>query len=976
MSQQHLDLKELLAIDGGIRYIIHRYPDASESENNRKRKFKVRPEKTASAALKRMEDGTYIVTDFGNDSKGRNAVQVCMLEDNVDFITALRTVAGFYGYAGQKPVEPRAEYNAWPARPDENEGLMTFAYRDFEIHDLRWIFSENAWKALGHDDDERRKQAIAKCTYYHLKCLQSYTYTKDGRTQEFGSNEQFPIFLWDEGDWKKLYKPRAEKKHRFHSYGKKPEHFIHGLSQAQKKYAELQASADADSFDDNGNVMKQKREKKLNEVVLCTGGSDALNVAALGYQVIWLNSETAELQPADYKAFAKLADKVYNLPDIDTTGKRAAHELAMQFLDLRTIFLPESLRSRQDIRGNPCKDVRDYLRFHRKYEFDELMRVALPYQFWDEELAMDKKTGEVLLKFGKPLYRFVFNNVHAYNFLFKNGFARFQSPKEKEGYIYVRVEGNIVRQIQANEVKNFIHGFLENRMMATDLRNTMYRSPQLSENSLSNLGVFEGDFKAYGPDFQYLFFKKCAWRVTAEGITEEKPGSIDKYIWDHKVIEHKVSVLPDMFRVTKLEPTEIGAAPLWDIDVLNNDCMFFRFLIQTCRTHWRTELEYRLNIWQLSKKERDEYQEKHLMSDEDMATLMAYQHKDAQDAYREKFRFSIDGDLLTDEERAEQKQHLVNRLFSIGYALHRYKNPARPWAVFAMDAKLSEEGESHGGAGKGLVAKALYKLAKKVQLDGRNPKLTENPHVFENVDADTDLIHIEDANEYLNFGFFFAPLTSAMTINPKQKRSFELGFEDSPKFWFDTNFGDRMTDPSSLRRKLYTVFGDYYHENSGDYRETRTPNDDFGRSLFTDFDETDWNRFYNFMAQCLKFYLCCEDKIMPPMGNVSKRNLMSAMGDHFRDWADVYFAPESGRIDMLIPKEEAMEDLIRFTKLKTFTAQRFTKSLKAWAKFNGYELNPTELLNSQGRIVRKVDGHSKEMVYVRTPDREINEVRI
>lgn len=966
MQHQGIDLKQLLAIDGGIRYIIHRYPDASESERNPRRKFRVRPEKTASASLKRLEDGTWIVTDFGSDSKGRNAVQVAMLEDNVDFVTALRTVAAFYGFEGAKPVEPRADYNSWPAKPDEAEGQMTFEYREFQMHDLRTIFSDNAWKALGKDDEARKAAAVQKCTYYHLKCLASYAHTSKGVTHQFSSNELFPIFLWDEGDWKKIYKPRAEKKFRFQSYGKKPEHFIHGLEQARQRYAELQAQADADvSEEDNP---KKAKDKKLPEVILVTGGSDALNVAALGYLVIWLNSETAELRPQDYRDLLRIAEKVYNLPDIDATGRKVAHSLAMQYLEIRTILLPDALRERVDVRGNPCKDVRDYLRYYRKFEFDELLRIALPYQFWDEEMSRDKD-GNIKYKFGKPLYQYVFNNVHAYNFLYRNGFARFSSLKEKEGYIYVRVENNVVRQIQANEVKNFIHGFLEQRHLPTDLRNTMYRSPQLSESSLSNLSVFEGDFRTYGPDFQYLFFEKSAWRITGAGIEEEKPGSIEKHIWEHKVVQHRPTLLPDMFRIEKDEAGD------WTIDVLDNSCMFFRFLIQTCRVHWRTELEERLNIWQMDARARREYSISHAFSDDDMATLMQYQDKAVQEAYLKKNRFAIDGQLLTGEEVAEQKRHLVNRIFSIGYILHRYKNPAKPWAVFAMDAKLSEEGESHGGAGKGLVAKALYKLLSKVQLDGRNQKLTENPHVFENVDADTDMVHIEDCNEYLNFGFFFAPLTSSMTINPKQKRSFELGFEDSPKFWFDTNFGDRMTDPSSLRRKLYTVFGDYYHENNGDYRETRTPGDDFGRSLFTDWDDDDWNRFYNFMAQCLRFYLSTDEKISPPMGNVSKRNLMSEMGDHFRNWADVYFAPESDRTDRLVIKKEAMDDLMNFTKLKTFTAQRFMRSLKAWSKYNGYELNPKELLNTQGRIVRKVNGASEEMVYVRTPGKDINDLR-
>ena len=969
MHHSNIDLKQLLGIDGGIRYLIHRYPDALQSENNPKRKFSIRPEKTASASLKKLDDGTYIVTDFGADSKARNAVQIGMLEDNVDFVTALRNVAAFYNFAGAKAVEPRADYNTWPAKPDEAEGAMTFEYRDFELHDLRTIFSEHAWNALGRDDEARKAAAIQKCTYYHLKCLQSYTSTSKGQTHQFGSNELFPIFVWDEGDWKKIYKPRAEKKYRFQSYGKKPEYFIHGLEQARKYRAEVQATADAKAKQANpDDPTAAAKDTKLPELIICTGGSDALNVAALSYSVVWLNSETADVRPEDWKELSRLAEKVYNLPDIDQTGLKAAHKLAMQYLEIRTIFLPESLRTRTDLRGNPCKDIRDYLRHHRKFEFNELMKIALPYQFWEEEISRDKD-GNPRYKFGKPLYQFVFNNVHAYNFLFRNGYARFTSQKEKEGYIYVRVENNIVKQIQANEVKAFIHNFLENRRMATDLRNTMYRTPQLSENSLSNLSVFSCDFKTYGPDFQYYFFKKSAWRISATGITEEKSGSLDKHIWEHKVVDHEPKILPKMFDIEKKEG-------IWDIKIHDNSCMFFRFLTQTCRVHWRTELEERLNIWQMSVAEQKSYAEANALSSDDMKALLMYQDKPTQEAYLEKFKFSIEGDLLSEDEILEQKQHLINRIFCIGYALHRYKDPSKPWAVFAMDAKLSEEGESHGGAGKGLVAKALYKLLSKVQLDGRNQKLTENPHVFENVDQDTDFLHVEDCNEYLNFEFFFAPITSSMTVNPKQKRSIEISFEDSPKFWFDTNYGDRQTAPSHLRRKLYTVFGDYYHENNGEYRETRVPKDDFGRSIFTDWDREDWDRFYNFMMQCLSFYLSVDEKISPPMVNVSKRNLMSEMGDHFRNWADVYFAPESDRLDGLVMKKQAMDDFMNFTKLKTFTANRFMKSMKAWARFCGYELNPKELLNTQGRIVRKVNNSSEEFIYLRTPGIDVSQVRI
>lgn len=969
-----IELKDLLAIDGGLSYIIHRYPDARESETKPKRKFKVRAEKTASAGLKKLDDGTWIVTDFGADSKGKNAVAVCMAEDNVDFKTAINAVAAFYQFEGVAMPSIKPVYNSWTAKPDEAEGAMTFEFKEFEMSDVRALFENYAWRAMGKTDEARFKQAVALCTYYHLKCLKSYTYTTKGKTHEYGATEQFPIFVWDEGDWKKLYKPKAEKKFRFQSYGPKPENFIHGLDQAQRKFAAIQAKADADNYDpEDPDAEDRRKEKKLAELMYCTGGSDALNVAALGYEVVWPNSETAKLSAKDVKEFFRIASALYNVPDIDATGLREAHSLAMEYLAIRTIWLPESLKSFQDGNGNPCKDVRDFLKHYSKFDFDELKRVALPYQFWDEDISRDRD-GNPKIKFGKPMTQYVFNNVHGYNFLFRNGFARMASQKEKEGFIFVHVHNNIVKPIDASKVKDFIHGFLIERKMATDLRNNMYRTPQLSDSSLGNLAMFQGDFKTYGPDYQYIFFQKSAWKVTADGITEEKAGKLDKVIWEDKVIKHKAEVMKDMFKISKV--TGSDGASGWDIDILDKSCLFFRFLIQTCRVHWRKELEERLKLCDMEPKARKQYIEQYGLEDEDVANMMRYELKENQDIYREAFKFSVTGDLLTAEEVAEQKLHLVNRIFAIGYALHRYKNPAKPWAVYAMDNKLSDDGESHGGAGKGIVAKALYKLVSKVQLDGRNPKLADNPHVFENVDADTDLVHVEDANEYLPFGFFFAPLTSSMTVNPKQKRSFEIEFADSPKFWFDTNFGDRMTDPSSLRRKLYTVFSDYYHENNGDYKESRTPNDDFGKTLFTDFTESEWNAFYNFMAQCLRFYLSVDEKIIPPMGNVSKRNLMSEMGDHFRGWAEVFFSPESGNLDKLIVKEDAMKDFEISTKLKTFSSQRFLKALKSWSKFHNYVLNPGDLQNNQGRIVRRVDGNGspKEMVYIQTPGKPTDEL--
>lgn len=62
-------------------------------------------------------------------------------------------------------------------------------------------------------------------------------------------------------------------------------------------------------------------------------------------------------------------------------------------------------------------------------------------------------------------------------------------------------------------------------------------------------------------------------------------------------------------------------------------------------------------------------------------------------------KFCLDGDGLTEDEIAEQKLCLLNKLYTVGYMLHHYKSPSRPWAPIAMDNKIGEQGECNGRSG-------------------------------------------------------------------------------------------------------------------------------------------------------------------------------------------------------------------------------------------------------------------------------------
>ena len=53
--------------------------------------------------------------------------------------------------------------------------------------------------------------------------------------------------------------------------------------------------------------------------------------------------------------------------------------------------------------------------------------------------------------------------------------------------------------------------------------------------------------------------------------------------------------------------------------------------------------------------------------------------------FYENTRFKITSEDLTEEENQEQINHLVNKIFVIGYLFHRYKNPSNPWMPLALD---------------------------------------------------------------------------------------------------------------------------------------------------------------------------------------------------------------------------------------------------------------------------------------------------
>ncbi len=96
------------------------------------------------------------------------------------------------------------------------------------------------------------------------------------------------------------------------------------------------------------------------------------------------------------------------------------------------------------------------------------------------------------------------------------------------------------------------------------------------------------------------------------------------------------------------------------------------------------------------------------------------------------------------------------------------------------------------------------------------------------------------------------------------------------------------------------------------------------------------------------------------------------MGQAFKDWADAYFDLEGSNINHMITKEDALNDFIQKTNTKGWTTNKFTKAMKSWCRFYGFVFNPKAFQNSQKRISKKVDGTTKDMIYIQTKTELLN----
>lgn len=943
------------ATDDGLRIIALHYPEAPEAARNNKA-FRARAdERTPSARLRLFTNGgkrVWKMTDFGDEGRAIDPIQVHMDAKGISFREAILDLSSIFNISD--------EINRSVNRPDIRKQAAS-AEQDDGACD---------WESDQEFTDEECAIMGPRVTPEHLKALHWHRvkHIVNVRNREATykySNEHYPIFLrecWFTGaDGKanhfyKIYEPlNADKQWRFQYQpkGKKPQNYINGLFELAAAYTEYNETEERAFRTDPENDNKTYKKKKLPEAVICSGERDAICVRSLGYHPLWFNSETYKVTVDEYRQITRYVETVYNIPDIDATGRKKGTELALRFINIHTIWLPEKLASYRDHRGNPRKDFRDWMEIWKtNSDFRGLLELATPAKFWTMQWVSGKDEN------GKSLSR------HKYNidisclreFLKLNGFFILKD-KHAPGPQYIRMEGNIIKPVTPKEIRDFVHSWTVDTARPRELRNLVLTSPALSSAALLDaLMEIDPDFTNNTEQSQYFYFPSFSVEITGNGMTKHDNRATigGRYVMEEDVIQHNINFLPDMFTIT--HPDGKYDSPDFDIEIGTNTSKYFCYLINSSRIYWRKELEQMPEEW----------------SAEQI------------NAYRKDHKFDIAGPRLTADEIQEQKQCLINKIFTIGFMLHRFKSESRGWSPFVMDNVVGENDQCNGRSGKSFMFRALSHFVRWLKLSGRNPRLLENQFAFEQINKQIGIVVIDDCDEYFPFKQFYDNITSDITINTKNVSAYTLKYDEAPKFAFTTNYVPKDFDASSVGRMLFVVFSDYYHVQTedNDYLETRGIRDDFGKDLCSSaYTESEWEADINFMLQCVRFYLSVSNlpvKIQPRMDNIIFRKHLRDMSDNFRDWAESYFSiDENGNgehINCEIIREEAFNDFKRFSGKNSWSMQRFTKALKGFCYTCEYvaELNPSDRCNCGSRILRRIEDPiskrkiQREMIYLRS----------
>lgn len=681
--------------------------------------------------------------------------------------------------------------------------------------------------------------------------------------------------------------------------------FIYGDADVMRALKNFSEDADVEQTDDTraelvelsykkkidkDNTVKATR-KVFSKLIICSGPRDAINTYFHSdVHVCWPHSEKTDISLPTMKRLLSIAETVYIMYDIDAVGIDAMNKLAMKYINLRVIYLPDYLKNYTDRRtGKPCKDAAGYFSYYRPKDenssfegsvnehFRSLMKNAKTMKFWNEEYGFRKDAdGE---KIRKCKYTLKFSSLA--QFLCANGFYKYIDEAKDTRFVYVK--DNIVEVLRDDDIMTRVKELMKDYLFRNDhynndeISDAISGQTKVSKDTLLEIKPIQLNFKSWGKDYEYFFFKNCAVRVTPNEIVCQKYSSIPCHV-------NKEAILPWDFHLTKTPLFKIERNPEYDIEKQ-------RYETQMADKRIDAESKKRIGIEFISYERLWKYKLSFPKGIEEMPPSLQFIY----DTGRIYWRKEEDGFPLSAEERQRQDVQFINKIGGLGYSLSRYRSNVRQLLTNFTDFRVTDERRSSGGTGKSTYELLLQTVRNVLHING-NEFRTKPGEMSLNFDRFRDtidsLVFIDDLRKDIR-GDEFKNITANVTIRSLYRNTIMLPADRAPKIVITQNGNFDLSDDAIYRRCYLCAVSDYYHPTNytGTVKE-RSAATKFGKDIVLEATEEERIAIMNTMLECCRFYLKTQEVLRPPLERDGiQRYLYSAIREEFFiEWANGYFS--------------------------------------------------------------------------------------
>ncbi len=433
------------------------------------------------------------------------------------------------------------------------------------------------------------------------------------------------------------------------------------------------------------------------------------------------------------------------------------------------------------------------------------------------------------------------------------------------------------------------------------------------------------DFLYYNGGFSLYYYDKSS---TIYRIVQERDGFIEEVSTEHikKFLTSYIDSLPNSF------DGGITSEDLKEIILKGNDTYFSKGLLEFLKrstfeflrdTEGCCYLPFHNGVVCIDRKEV------RLLSYKDIKKVIWRSNvidfdilveKDLEYNLVEYFKFIT---LVCNKE----EKRVEYALSIIGYLIHQYKDPTKPYSIIL--AEESEREEDGGGTGKGIFVKAISELINTVSMDGKIFK-TDKSFAFQRVSLDTNLVSIEDCDKNIKFESFYSIITEGITVEKKNKDELFIPYKDSPKFVFTTNYTVPATGNHGKRRQKVFEFSNYF-------KPEHTPEDEFKHKLFDDWDNDERNRFYNLMFDCVSLFLEHGVMELKASETIKRKQIIVSYGEEFMDWFNNFCIEAANYRSTTECHNEFL--LANGYSHRDYSIHRFKKGIKTAAKLFGFEIS-------------------------------------